>query len=521
MTEDTEADDTGSGPAPYVSTAPPTGAAAAAREGKKPRKKPDKAHPWRDNIEAIAVSIVTIVLFKYFVVEAYKIPTGSMQPTLMGNSETGIYDRVLVDKLSYHFRDPDRWEVVVFKYPLEQSKNYIKRIVGMPGEDMRIVGGDLQVKPRGAEDDEWRVLRRPRPVQNAQLRRIRTDGDWKTYGRADGAWSITSDADGETITASGTGRVLYPRPVGSIRNRYLDGYPESMAKIISSKMNPGRARKFGQMNVSDVRARFRATADAATREVKFMVHEQDTTFSFRLPGPAAPEGEVARIEVDGYTPAEGEAMSAASEAGLRLRAGEAHEIEVQNLNDLLTLRIDGEEVCTLEVRAAVDNPRAWVDLAVEAPNDSVVQIDDLRLWRDLYYVNTGGLTEWSIPEDSYVVLGDNSQDSADGRDWRLARYRITAGPDEGEEVTGGLRGTPGGSLPQPVDANPKRVRVDGEHLQFFTNELGEQRVDRVEDVVAMKSKHAPFVPRDLVRGRAVLVVWPLARKGVYRLKWVR
>ena len=46
--------------------------------------KTDRTHPWRDNIEAITVSIIIIVLFKYFILEAYKIPTGSMQPTLMG-----------------------------------------------------------------------------------------------------------------------------------------------------------------------------------------------------------------------------------------------------------------------------------------------------------------------------------------------------------------------------------------------------------------------------------------------------
>ncbi|MBJ02340.1 MAG: S26 family signal peptidase, partial [Planctomycetes bacterium] len=69
-----------------------------------------QGHPWRENIEAITMAIVVAILLKYFIVEAYKIPTGSMQPTLMGNTDTGVFDRVLVDKLSYHYRDPERWE---------------------------------------------------------------------------------------------------------------------------------------------------------------------------------------------------------------------------------------------------------------------------------------------------------------------------------------------------------------------------------------------------------------------------
>ena len=102
-----------------------------------------RKRPWRDNIEAMTMAIVMAVMLKYFVVEAYKIPTGSMQPTLMGNEDTGIFDRILVDKLSFHLRDPERFEIVVFKYPLDRSKNFIKRLVGMPGEHFRIAEGDL------------------------------------------------------------------------------------------------------------------------------------------------------------------------------------------------------------------------------------------------------------------------------------------------------------------------------------------------------------------------------------------
>ena len=135
MTEASQPEaDASPAPAEFVSTAPETSAVQGAKSGPKRKKKSDRPQPWRDNIEAIAISIVTIVLFKYFVLEAYKIPTGSMQPTLMGNEETGIHDRVIVDKLSYHFRDPERFEIAVFKYPLDSAKNFIKRIIGMPGE---------------------------------------------------------------------------------------------------------------------------------------------------------------------------------------------------------------------------------------------------------------------------------------------------------------------------------------------------------------------------------------------------
>ena len=52
------------------------------------------------------MAVVMALLLKYFIVEAYKIPTGSMQPTLIGDERSGIKDRILVDKLSYVLRDP-------------------------------------------------------------------------------------------------------------------------------------------------------------------------------------------------------------------------------------------------------------------------------------------------------------------------------------------------------------------------------------------------------------------------------
>ena len=106
-------------------------------------------HPWRDNIEAVTMAIIMAVMLKYFIVEAYKIPTGSMQPTLMGNDETQMFDRILVDKLSFHFRDPERFEIVVFKYPLDRSKNFIKRLIGMGPEELKIENGDLFHRPQG------------------------------------------------------------------------------------------------------------------------------------------------------------------------------------------------------------------------------------------------------------------------------------------------------------------------------------------------------------------------------------
>ena len=81
------------------------------------------------------MAVILALFLKVFVVEAYKIPTGSMQPTLIGDADTGIQDRILVDKLSYQVRPPARFEVVVFRFPLDRGKTFVKRVVGVGPED--------------------------------------------------------------------------------------------------------------------------------------------------------------------------------------------------------------------------------------------------------------------------------------------------------------------------------------------------------------------------------------------------
>ena len=82
----------------------------------------------RDNIEAIAFAIVLALVLKFFALEAYQIPTSSMQPTLMGSAVAGVNDRILVGKIRYTFLAPKRLDIAVFRYPLKSDQNCVKRI---------------------------------------------------------------------------------------------------------------------------------------------------------------------------------------------------------------------------------------------------------------------------------------------------------------------------------------------------------------------------------------------------------
>lgn len=101
----------------------------------------------REYVEAIAIAVLLALAIRSFVVQAFKIPSGSMIPTLL------IGDHLLVNKLIYRFRTPARGEVAVFKFPQDRKTDFIKRVVALPGDDVELNDGKLIVNRSPVPDE--------------------------------------------------------------------------------------------------------------------------------------------------------------------------------------------------------------------------------------------------------------------------------------------------------------------------------------------------------------------------------
>ena len=96
----------------------------------------------REVLQTLLVALILALAIRAFVVESFLVDGVSMEPTLHDG------ERLLVDKLSYRWHPPRRFDIVVFRYPQDPSRDFIKRVIALPGETVEIQEGKVYVDGR-------------------------------------------------------------------------------------------------------------------------------------------------------------------------------------------------------------------------------------------------------------------------------------------------------------------------------------------------------------------------------------
>ncbi len=439
-------------------------------------------HPLRENIEVAIFAIVMAMGLKVFAVEAYQIPTGSMQPALMGTTlldpvtrreDGGLHDRVLVDKVSYWFREPERWEVVVFRYPLATHANYVKRLVGMPGEQFMIDNGDLYARPLGSEED-FQILRKPWKVQQGIWKRAlpppATDASAWTGWQETGALRRTGDGG---ILLAGAAVVSYEH---RIKDDPIHGYPDAIAFRVPT-MN-AQARFI----VSDLRWTFDLVPRGPRGGLRAVLDCGPTVVTVNV----GADG-VARIEAPGL----------ARELPFTLRDGQAIACDFAFWDHSLRVSLDGGGApAVLEAALELPSAPAARNGARFESEQGGWELRPVTAWRDIHYLpprQTGTAPVFDIPLGHFFMMGDNTQSSLDSRDWTAEVMRFEP-PQEGVSMVRGDRMSNG---QDPVMNNPRLSQRND--VMTFRDEFGNIHVWPISVVRGAQSdllEAAPVGPRE-------------------------
>jgi signal peptidase I len=466
----------------------------------------------KDTIESILVAFILAFIFRAFVVEAFVIPTGSMAPTLLGahfrftcpdcgyvfdvnypekspddlsippNSwpAADVYcpncgylitrpppegqavpvhygDRILVLKYIYLLHDPKRWDVVVFKAPPDPDKyhysvNYIKRLVGKPGESLMVLDGNIYISP-SAQNPNWQIQTKPRDVQEA-LWRIVYDNDFypqtiKRNGQADwvqpwqsdagAGWNLgASAADGRSFhfaNTTGSGEIHFNPTVNQTTQTLTDYLVYDLGANFRRPNEPDDERA---NPVSDVKlvTQYHRTAGDGPLDLRLTRYESlKHVFTAEI---TATTARLLHNTNNGQTQV-GQTVNLAS---VGIDGNKPIFIEFQNVDYQVTLRLNGKDILQTTPNDYAPNV-PWLiqeyrnhkhddhsfgqpaEIAVEANNQSC-DLDHTSLWRDVYYTNRDPYNQikWGTPDtpvtlgnDEFFVMGDNSAISGDARYW--------------------------------------------------------------------------------------------------------
>ncbi|MGA2914937.1 MAG: signal peptidase I [Sedimentisphaerales bacterium] len=426
-----------------------------------------------NTFEWLITAFILAFVFRAFILEAFRIPTGSMADTLMGDhfricctqcgysyeynfnpyiqknyqvrTDPGLYqlmpsprcpscgyyenpntlvpksngDRILVFKSLYQFTEPKRWDVIVFKNPIDPRENYIKRLIAKPGETLEIIDGDiyinnvLQRKPPKVQQEMWMC------IYNNDYQPIRpTEGRFNNHqwqqpftNDKDSQWKYNPSKPTEFTLESSSEKpqiMFYNTSKGNnFRAVYAYGDPRFYRDIpFCSDLMMNYYAKFKGDNdtVGIGLTKYETLYKAQVNSLGIMIIEKVDS--------AGKSVELARREI--------------------LPPGQNKSFFVQfaNVDHQLIFEIDGQKLtCDLGTgkddagqRRSEIEPKAFI---FGAGNLSLLHV---ALYRDIHYLGirpdshqpvdrAGENNPFTLGKDEFFAMGDNSPDSLDSRLW--------------------------------------------------------------------------------------------------------
>jgi signal peptidase I len=434
-----------------------------------PAEQKDRFAEVANTFEWLIIAFILAFIFRAFIMEAFRIPTGSMASTLMGahfrlrclrcgyeydrgfmTDEYGLPtdtlppegyaklkptmccncgyryprdrdivvengDRILVLKCIYQFFEPKRWDVVVFKNPLQPDINYIKRLIGKPGDSVQIIDGDIYIdglisrKPEKVQQELWM------PIYNNDYQAFSGSED---LPGAEGKWQRP------LVFTAGSGWSVEPDDPTRF---HLDSAASAVATIRYDTSNGNDFKATYAYNdaggyahrpvCSDLKVRFFAERQSAEGGVGAELSKYGVLYRAW----ADFGGDMAIARVTGETE---EVLVRRPTA--EIPSGKAMKAEFTNADHVLTFRLAGNSI-SYDMGLLPDSAGKRTDAEPEVKITAAgrITLSHVAIFRDIYYISGNGVLRagqepFKLEANQFFVLGDNSPNSLDSRLWSTA-----------------------------------------------------------------------------------------------------
>jgi signal peptidase I len=341
-------------------------------------------------------------------------------------------DRVLVQKFVYDFRAPRRWEVAVFHFPGEPTQAYVKRVVGLPGESLRIKGGNIFVDGKIVRKSLSEIRAMRMLVHDSRFE----PHDSKRFPR----WQFQSGASDPEVES---GWLLQN---GQFAHTARDRVVRPRADwLVYKHWDPSRARygpvrDFYGYNGGDVGAEndvpdlmIEARVCVSEAVDVFLVAIRSGSDHFVVRIPVGRRGSIELVRNNQHQTLKN-CWNPFEEMGLWPRSVL---LEAAVVDQRVQVAIDGRLLFDPFDYDAANGSRLGSETPVSlGVHGGAIEVNDLRIYRDIYYTSSlantprhsqGMATDVRLGHDEYFVLGDNSPVSNDSRFW-----------DEGPVVRGSM-----------------------------------------------------------------------------------